>query len=76
MRRPKLFWLSAMLWCGTALLLAGMTALSAQAQAPVALDMPAPELVGGPWLNTPKNQPIKLASRRGKVTIVEFWTFG
>ena len=35
----------------------------------------APELVGGPWLNTPDNQPITLASRRGKVTIVEFWTF-
>ena len=36
----------------------------------------APELVGGPWLNTPGNQPISLASRRGHVTIVEFWTFG
>ena len=35
-----------------------------------------PELVGGPWLNTPKNEPIKLASRKGKVTVVEFWTFG
>ena len=36
----------------------------------------APELVGGPWLNTPDGQPISLASRRGKVTVVEFWTFG
>ena len=36
----------------------------------------APELVGGPWLNTPNGQPISLANRRGKVTIVEFWTFG
>jgi hypothetical protein len=35
-----------------------------------------PELVGGPWLNTPKGESIKLASRKGKVTIVEFWTFG
>ena len=34
----------------------------------------APELVGKSWLNTEK--PISLASRRGKVTIVEFWTFG
>ena len=35
-----------------------------------------PELVGGPWLNTPKGEPIKLAARKGKVTVVEFWTFG
>ncbi len=36
----------------------------------------APELVGSGWLNTSDNKPITLASRRGKVTIVEFWTFG
>jgi peroxiredoxin len=35
----------------------------------------APELVGGPWLNTHENAPITLASRKGNVTIVEFWTF-
>jgi thiol-disulfide isomerase/thioredoxin len=35
-----------------------------------------PELVGGPWLNTPKEAPIKLADRKGKVTVVEYWTFG
>jgi thiol-disulfide isomerase/thioredoxin len=37
---------------------------------------PAPELVGQQWLNTSDNKPIKLSSRQGKVTIVEFWTFG
>lgn len=36
----------------------------------------APELFGGPWLNTPNGNPIPLTSRRGKVTIVHFWTFG
>ncbi len=36
----------------------------------------APELVGDSWLNTPGNRPISLASRRGQVSIVEFWTFG
>ena len=36
----------------------------------------APELVGGPWLNTPAGKPISLANRKGKVTVVEFWTFG
>ena len=35
-----------------------------------------PELVGGPWINTTKGEPIKLADRKGKVTIVHFWTFG
>lgn len=33
----------------------------------------APELVGLQWLNTPDGKPITLASRRGKVTIVEFY---
>ena len=46
------------------------------AQEPAQFDVEAPEMVGGPWLNTPDHKPIKLASRRGKVTIIEFWTFG
>jgi thiol-disulfide isomerase/thioredoxin len=36
----------------------------------------APELTGQTWLNTPGGKPISLASRRGHVTVVEFWTFG
>ncbi len=47
-----------------------------KAQQPYTLDAAAPELVGGPWLNTAKGAPIRLAARKGKVTIVEFWTFG
>jgi thiol-disulfide isomerase/thioredoxin len=43
---------------------------------PTPLNLAAPEFVGGPWLNTPGNEPISLASRRGKVTIVHFWTYG
>ncbi len=39
------------------------------------LKLPAPELTGGPWINTADGKTIQLASRRGKVTIVEFWTF-
>lgn len=35
-----------------------------------------PELVGTDWINTPDGKPITLASRKGKVTVVEFWTFG
>jgi peroxiredoxin len=43
---------------------------------PTPLNFAAPELVGGPWLNTPGDDPISLASRRGKVTIIHFWTYG
>lgn len=37
-----------------------------------------PELVASDddWINTPENKPLKLESRKGKVTIVHFWTFG
>lgn len=35
---------------------------------------PAPEIKNEIWLNT--DQPITLASQRGKVVLLEFWTFG
>ncbi|MBE2223694.1 MAG: hypothetical protein IAF02_19295 [Anaerolineae bacterium] len=34
----------------------------------------APEIENEVWLNT--DQPVTLASQRGKVVLVEFWTFG
>jgi hypothetical protein len=43
---------------------------------PVTLNVPAPELVGGEWRNTPRNAPLTLTAERGKVTILHFWTFG
>jgi thiol-disulfide isomerase/thioredoxin len=55
------------------LLLAGLAALLPKpllAQACVA----APDIAGpGPWFNSP---PLSLAQLRGKVVLVEFWTFG
>jgi peroxiredoxin len=36
----------------------------------------AQELTGDSWLNVPKETRLSLASRKGKVTIVHFWTFG
>lgn len=33
----------------------------------------APELRGGPWLNS---APLKLADLRGKVVLIKMWTFG
>lgn len=35
----------------------------------------APQLTGGPWLNTPGEKAISLEDRRSKVTIIHFWTF-
>ena len=36
----------------------------------------APELTGNSaWLNTPGNRPLSLASLRGKVVLVDFWTY-
>ena len=39
---------------------------------------PAPELTNEVWLNTEPfgGGPLQLADLRGKVTIVEFWTYG
>jgi hypothetical protein len=34
---------------------------------------PAPDVAGGPWLNSP---PLTLAALRGRVVLVEFWTYG
>jgi peroxiredoxin len=41
----------------------------------VRVNQRAPELVGGPWLNTHDGASITLASRKGNVSVVEFWTF-
>ena len=34
---------------------------------------PAPDITGGPWINS---APLTLASLRGRVVLVEFWTYG
>jgi hypothetical protein len=34
---------------------------------------PAPEIVGGAWLDGP---PLTLAGLKGRVVLVEFWTLG
>ena len=33
----------------------------------------APDITGGPWINS---EPLSLDKLRGRVVIVEFWTFG
>ncbi len=67
------------------LLLLGLTACSAAASSSDKPDPaiqksslpdlgPAPEFVNDVWLNT--DQPLRLADLRGKVVIVDMWTFG
>jgi hypothetical protein len=34
---------------------------------------PAPEITGGPWINS---EPLGMERLRGRVVAVEFWTFG
>ncbi len=37
---------------------------------------PAPEFAGiSKWLNTDKNAPLKMADLKGKVTLINFWTY-
>ena len=52
----------------------GMLALagSAGAQAPRLRD-PAPDVKGGPWVNS---APLTTDALRGRVVLVEFWTYG
>ncbi|HEU4367194.1 MAG TPA: hypothetical protein VFV05_03080 [Methylomirabilota bacterium] len=44
--------------------------VTAQPQRPGAA---APEIAGGPWINS---APLRLAALRGRVVAVEFWTYG
>ena len=44
-----------------------------QAQRGAAVGQPAPEITGGPWINS---EPLSLEKLRGRVVFVEFWTYG
>ena len=39
----------------------------------VNLGGPAPEIAAGPWINS---APLTMAGLRGRVVVVEFWTYG
>jgi hypothetical protein len=40
---------------------------------PVKVGQTAPEITGGPWINS---EPLSLAGLRGRVVLGEFWTYG
>ena len=45
----------------------------AQTQRGARIGQPAPEITGGPWINS---SPRSLEALRGRVVFVEFWTYG
>jgi hypothetical protein len=52
---------------------AGTAHNPAAAQPGARVGQPAPEITGGPWLNS---EALSLAGLRGRVVFVEFWTYG
>ena len=51
-------------------LLIGATGASAEVVGP---GRPAPEIASGAWINS---QPLTMQALRGRVVLVDFWTFG
>ena len=53
----------------------GLVALphTAGAERGVRVGQAAPEITGGPWVNS---GPLSLGALRGRVVFVEFWTYG
>lgn len=61
-------WLWAALWVGV--VACAPDGVGAQG---LRLGTPAPEIAGGPWINS---SPLTTADLRGRVVLVEFWTHG
>jgi hypothetical protein len=59
-------------WLGgtlvTGLLVAGLAAAEV-----VPPGKPAPELAGGAWINS---EPLSMQKLRGRVVLIDFWTYG
>ena len=70
MTRRRALLLAVSLTALTAWLAAGPTAVVGEEVKPGAV---APEIAGGPWINS---GPLTTAGLRGRVTLVEFWTYG
>ena len=64
--------MSMRVWLGLALAVLTAAAPPAGAQVPAA-GAEAPDVAGGPWINS---APLTLPALRGRVVLVEFWTYG
>ena len=60
---------------GAVLAMAGVLALApaAPGQRGMRAGQVAPDITGGPWINS---EPLTMAGLRGRVVFVEFWTYG
>jgi hypothetical protein len=59
-------------WIGLALAALALATLPVSAQVPRP-GAAAPDVVGTPWINS---APLTLSALRGRVVLVEFWTYG
>jgi hypothetical protein len=62
--------------CAAVLLLAATGPLTGPGDAggrQVRVGQAAPEITGGPWINS---EALSMAALRGRVVMVEFWTYG
>jgi len=57
---------------GAVLAVAALGGVPAVGQA-VRVGQPAPDIVGAPWINS---TPLTMEALRGRVVLVEFWTYG
>ena len=71
MRGKTLLALAAIGLAATAGVMSGPRA--GEAQSGARIGQPAPEITGGPWINS---EPLSLQKLRGRVVYVEFWTYG
>jgi hypothetical protein len=62
-------WILVAAVCGVGLGVAGCVA----GADPAKIDRPAPEVAAGPWINS---APLSTSDLRGRVVLVEFWTYG
>jgi hypothetical protein len=53
----------------TVIMLTGAVGLAAE----IPIGRPAPELAGGAWINS---EPLTMPQLRGRVVLLDFWTFG
>ena len=60
------------LWLGVGVTLAAVT-LSGMDSRAFTAGRPAPEISGGPWLNS---QPLTVSDLKGRVVLLQFWTYG
>jgi hypothetical protein len=71
--RPRRWLVPALAALALATLGLAVLAGPSAAQRGARVGQPAPEIAGGPWINS---EPLTLEKLRGRVLLVEFWTYG